>query len=342
MTSILVLRLSSMGDVLLTLPVMLGILEENPEVQLIFVTRKRFTPYFTGHDRLVLVPFDPEGKHKGISGLLALFREIRGFPFKKVVDLHGVLRTNLLSILLRISGRRIYKIRKYRLLRRKILKNPKSGTMPHTVERYGRVFEKAGFTGKLAQKVFGLPGNPGGSGIRNKEIVRIGMAPLSKHLTKNWGLSHFSGLINLLNAEYQVEIHLFGGPEDTEVLNSLSGPLVYNHAGRLSQREEISLIRTLDVFLSMDSANMHLASLAGIPTVSIWGATDPRLGFGALNQPEDYSIFADPEVVTCRPCSVYGEIPCIRTDAPMICMNSITPEKVFNKIKEILLQIDRN
>ncbi|TSA33711.1 MAG: lipopolysaccharide heptosyltransferase family protein, partial [Porphyromonadaceae bacterium] len=137
MKSILVLRLSSMGDVLLTLPVMLGILSSNPDLQLVFVTRKKFIPYFSGIDRLIVIPFDPDGPHKGLPGLWRLFREIRRYPFSSVVDLHGILRTWLLDALFLLTGCRIYRIRKHRKLRRKILKHKKAGmSVPPTVIRY--------------------------------------------------------------------------------------------------------------------------------------------------------------------------------------------------------------
>lgn len=343
MNRILVLRLSSMGDVLLALPVLKGILGNNPEVELVFVTRKNFVPYFTGIDRLIIVPFDPDGLHKGLSGLWRLFIGIRHYSCKRVVDLHGVLRTNLLDFLLLLNGCRIYKICKHRKIRRKILNNKTIGIkVPRTVDRYLRVFEKAGLAGNIVDNAFPPMDYPTWISNINPHVRRIGIAPVSKHRTKNWGLKNVSELISLLKLKYPVEIHLFGGTEDKQDLNSLSGPDIFNHAGMIDPLDEISLIQTMDLFVSMDSANMHLASLAGISTVSIWGATDPSLGFAPLNQPADYSLFADPADVTCRPCSVYGEIPCRRADAPMICMNSIKPGNVLDKINEILLLSDKN
>jgi ADP-heptose:LPS heptosyltransferase len=260
-----------------------------------------------------------------------------------VLDLHGVLRTNLLDALFLLTGCRIYRIRKHRKLRRKILKHKKAGLgVPHAVIRYLRVFEKAGLTGKISGSAFPPTDHPARIARINKEEIRIGIAPISKHKTKNWGLNNVSKLISLLRLKYPVEIHLFGGPEDQPALDSLSGPDVFNHAGVFGPLDEISLIQKMDVFISMDSANMHLASLAGVATVSVWGATDPSLGFSPLHQPDDYSLYSDPADVFCRPCSVYGEIPCKRTDAPMICMNSIKPGKVLNKISEILLLSDKN
>lgn len=344
MKRILVMRLSSMGDVLLTLPVMAGILDGNPGVELVFVTRKRFAPYFNGIDRLIVVPFDPAGKHKGLTGIFRLFAEIRRYRCRKVADLHGVLRTHLLDILFLLSGCRVYKVRKHRKLRRLALKHDHGKPeirVPVTVDRYASVFLKAGLTGEIRANA--LPASTDESrytGITTG-IIRAGIAPLSKHATKNWGLNNVQKLIGMLNLQYPIEIHLFGGPEDHAAMEVLAARNVKNHAGETSPQEEIALMRSMDVFITMDSANMHLASLAGVPTVSVWGATDPKLGFAPVFQPEEYSLYADPSKVTCRPCSVYGQIPCKRDDAPMICMNSISPSQVLDKINKILLISER-
>jgi ADP-heptose:LPS heptosyltransferase len=338
MKNILVLRLSSMGDVLLTIPVIRGILQDNPDLQLVLVTRHKFATYFSGIDRLIILAFHPDGVHHGLMGLTRLFREIRRYRYSCVIDLHSILRTWILDVLLTFTGCRVYRIRKYRKLRRMILSRKNHGLiMPHTVTRYFRVFEQAGLTGKLSDSGFPPADGKIRSGIIQKATIRIGIAPLSKHITKNWGLDHVSQLISLLRSQYHtVEIHLFGGSEDQTGLNSLSGPDVINHAGFINPADELSTIRLMDVFISMDSANMHLASLAGVRTISIWGGTDPSLGFAPVGQPDEYALRADPAEVYCRPCSVYGEVPCRRTDFPMICMKTIKPEQVLDKIKEIL------
>jgi ADP-heptose:LPS heptosyltransferase len=337
MESILVMRLSSMGDVLLTLPVLAGILEENKELQVLFVTREKFAPYFTGIERLKVINFEPESIHKGIPGLFRFFREIRGYVFDKVFDLHGNLRTSILDFLMKMDGCQVFRIKKHRAIRRRAIKERDAGIMvPHAIDRYLDVFARAGFDGMISSS-YQL-----GSGFARdfekgkSEIKRIGIAPISKHRTKNWGLTNISELIHLVDAHFKSEIHLFGGIEDQLDLSTLTGKNIFNHAGKADPREEISLIQSMDVFISMDSANMHLASLIGTPTISIWGATDPKMGFAPINQPIDFAIHSDLPDVYCRPCSVYGEVPCKRKDSPMICMTSIAPQRVFNKILEIL------
>jgi ADP-heptose:LPS heptosyltransferase len=87
----------------------------------------------------------------------------------------------------------------------------------------------------------------------------------------------------------------------------------------------------LDAMVSMDSSNMHLASLTGTPVVSVWGATHPYAGFLGWGQSTDNIVQIDLE---CRPCSIYGQKPCRRGD--YACMNGIAPETIVEKIEHIL------
>jgi ADP-heptose:LPS heptosyltransferase len=87
--------------------------------------------------------------------------------------------------------------------------------------------------------------------------------------------------------------------------------------------------------IAMDSSNMHMAALTGIKVISIWGGTDSLTGFGAWDQPQDYSIKIPAEELTCRPCTVFGKGECRRGD--FACMNWLTPESVFKKINDLKL-----
>ena len=87
----------------------------------------------------------------------------------------------------------------------------------------------------------------------------------------------------------------------------------------------------LDVMVSMDSGNMHLASLTATPVVSIWGATHPFAGFMGWRQNPDNAIGLN---LPCRPCSVYGNKPCLRGD--YACLKNISPEMVLEKVVKVL------
>jgi hypothetical protein len=94
-------------------------------------------------------------------------------------------------------------------------------------------------------------------------------------------------------------------------------------------RQELTLMSRLDVMLSMDSANMHLATLTATPVVSIFGATHPYAGFLGYGMTQDDVVQVDN--LDCRPCSVFGNKPCMRGD--YACMRRITPEMVVEKVE---------
>ena len=167
----------------------------------------------------------------------------------------------------------------------------------------------------------------------NPSAIKIGLAPFAKLKPKIWGIKNFRTLVQLINAEYNVEFYLFGGGE-LEIGSLIQFrqffPNVQLIAGKYQLAEELALIRNLDLMITMDSSNMHLAALSGIPTISIWGGTHPAFGFSALGQPTEYHLQTPASSLRCRPCSVFGKKPCIY-DTPK-CMEMVKPIDVFNSL----------
>jgi ADP-heptose:LPS heptosyltransferase len=131
-------------------------------------------------------------------------------------------------------------------------------------------------------------------------------------------------------------VFLFGGGKNEQkTLNAWSSkhPQTIAVAGKLNLDRELILLSQLDLMLSMDSANMHLASLVDVPVISIWGATHPYVGFYGYRQtPHNAIQFPLP----CRPCSVYGARPCrINPDKPP-CIHQITPQTIIRKIENTI------
>jgi len=337
MKSVLVIRLSSMGDVLLTMPLLAGITQHDQHKRIVFVTNQKFLPYFKEVTGIETFGYDPEGRHQGFRGIFRLFSDLRPFRISQVIDLHGVLRTWLLDAMFLLRLRPVYLIKKHRKLRKKILKGRTDVQVPHAVDRYQEVLNRAGITTRVVHYPLKQKIQENRSGK-----YRIGFAPLTKHTTKNWTKQHIAFFISLVTSENGCEVFLFGGTADYQHLEAYRSVKVHNVAGQLTPEEETDLINSLDLFVSMDSANMHLASLAGIPVISVWGATDPRLGFQAYKQPESLTIAAPLSEVSCRPCSVYGGKPCHRKDSPMLCMEKNDPARVTRLVKEILQKHSAN
>ena len=336
-----------MGDVALTVPVIRGMLEENPNLSVTFVTRPFFAPFFEGIPRLQLYFPDLKGRHKGFWGLFRLFLDLRKEgKFQTVIDLHNVLRTKMVRNYFRLTGTPVYHIDKGRNEKKKLLKTKKIKQLRHSSERYSDVFREAGFQAEMASLPSITPTATSEESIRkylnNQELgdktLKIGFAPFATHETKIWGLENARKLMQLIAEKYPVQFFLFGGGKDEiEKLTILADEsenmtLV---AGQMNLSDEIALIAQMDVMLSMDSSNMHIAALVGTKTVSIWGATHPAFGFYALGQPAEYSLQTPTESLECRPCSVFGNKPCIYETVK--CMEMLTPEIVFRKMEQLKL-----
>jgi ADP-heptose:LPS heptosyltransferase len=342
MRKVLAIRLSAMGDVALTVPAIKGILDANPDLEITLVTRKFFAPFFFNIPRLRLIHPELDGRHKGLTGLIRLYNDLKKEgPFEKVIDLHGVIRTRIISFLFRISGTPCFSIDKGRKEKRFLLKSKYIRALKHTTERYLDTFRNTGFKGQIGKApYFNLTeeatikaGELAGKKESNPSVIKIGLAPFAKLKPKIWGIKNFRTLVQLINAEYNVEFYLFGGGE-LEIGSLIQFrqffPNVQLIAGKYQLAEELALIRNLDLMISMDSSNMHLASLSGIPTISIWGGTHPAFGFSALGQPTEYHLQTPASSLRCRPCSVFGKKPCIY-DTPK-CMEMVKPIDVFNSL----------
>ena len=137
-------------------------------------------------------------------------------------------------------------------------------------------------------------------------------------------------VIKALSGRENTTVFLFGGGEEEKrQIAELCAkyPHVQPAQSQHGLKGELALMGQLDVMLSMDSANMHLASLVGTRVVSVWGGTHPYAGFLGWNQKAEDCIQLD---LSCRPCSVYGNKPCFRGD--YACLNEITPNQIIKKM----------
>lgn len=342
MKKILVFRLSAMGDVALTVPVIRNVLETHEDLHITLVTRPFFAPFFFGIPRLKLYFPDLESKHKGLRGLYRLYKKLKSMgPYQEVIDLHSVLRTTVISFFFRLSGTPVYTINKGRNEKNRIIRTKKIKTLPHSIQRYSDTFTKAGIQAGIGKAPYIDYSTEAFQSARSfllgkipdKGTLKIGLSPFATAAPKIWGLENFKELISLINQNHKAVFFLFGGGEkEIRLLKQLEQHCENIHlvAGEFTLSEEIAMIRMLDLMISMDSSNMHLASLSGIRTISIWGGTHPAFGFSAIGQPEEYHIQPPDGILTCRPCSVFGGKPCIH---PTIrCMELIRANEVYERL----------
>ena len=332
---LLVFRFSAMGDVALTVPALRAVLEPHAEDTVTLVTRPVFAPFFEAIPRLTLLTPDLND-YRGLTGLWRLYREIRKKDtYDAVIDLHDVLRTKVLRFFFRRAGVPVYVIDKGRKEKRALIKGRAAGPLKHTVERYLDVFRKAGLTPQMPPPPYIHTGDtsvPAAAGS-----PALGLAPLARHALKTWPEEQMKALLQLLRARYPAaHFYLFGGPEERPALERLAAA-----AGDAAQltfdmplQEQLALMRQMKVFISMDSSNMHLAALLGVPVISLWGATHPYTGFAPWGGEEQWMVQIPKEELPCRPCTIYGKGSCRRGD--LACLTRITPEMVAERIDKAI------
>jgi ADP-heptose:LPS heptosyltransferase len=337
MARILVIRLSALGDVAISVPLVQGLAEQYPEHEFVVLSQPKMGGLFESCPSNVLfVPADVYGKHRGFWGLFRLYRQLHSMGIDVICDMHSVIRTRVLTAFFgvhRIPVFRIGKERKHRqaLTRRK---NKVFKPLKTSFERYRDVFAKAGLSltyfdawPKMEPSLADLPEMEARFGA--KKSIWLGYAPFARHQGKIYPLEHSDKVIARLATDPRFTVFLFGGgKEETQRMKQWQDqyPSLQIPACR-SLSEEIQLMKCLDVMVAMDSANMHLGSLAHTPVISVWGATHPYAGFYGLFQTEKNAIQLPLE---CRPCSVFGNKPCYRKD--YACMNEIRPEQIIEKV----------
>ena len=338
---ILAIRSSAMGDVALTLPPVISFIRRFPEHKLTLLTSAQFGKLFDSKDAPEVFLADFRGKYSGMPGLLKLFIDLKVSVNPDIVlDLHGVLRSKVLTTLFTLSGIKVYSIDKGRKEKKQLLKGKVNSALKHSTERYMDVFREAGFDFPVEGERWltteaALP--PEFAETIIKEKKKIGVAPYARHALKMWPEEKMIKLLQDLAEEYDSTIFLFGGgKEEIRKINTLklSVPNSIIVAGKLDLQQEIALIGKLDLMIAMDSSNMHLGALAGVPTVSIWGATHPMAGFKAYNQPDDYSVQISKDELECRPCTIYGKGECRRKD--FACMNTLSTAMVMKVVRKVL------
>jgi len=342
---LLVIRTSAMGDVALTAPVLKGMREQHPEIELVLLTRAAYKPFFSSVPGLEFFFPDIKKRHKGLPGLIRLFKDLnRQSEIDIVIDLHDVLRSKLLRFFFMLTGVKSAVIDKGRRDKRLLITGRKKIQQKHSVERYCEVFAKAGFQ-VVPSKVKAIV--PSSRIVLDPEIseemkgvFNIGVAPYAKHKLKMWPEESMIQLLRMISEKHSCRFWLFGGPEDSENLAVFQGqvPGSVSLAGKLSLDEELLIMSKLNLMIAMDSSNMHMAALIGTRVISIWGGTDPLNGFFAWMQPEEFSVRIPVDELTCRPCTIFGKGECKRGD--FACMNWLTTEIVFKKIEKLIFSAE--
>ena len=345
-STVLVTRFSAIGDVAMTIPVVYSVARSNPGIRFVMVTRPSMASMFLNPPaNLTVRGIDLAAPaYKGPTGMWRLYRELRReYGFDAVADLHNVLRTMAIDTFAWLNRISVSRINKERSRKRALTRRTNKIMLPLISQRarYREVFYRLGLA--VEEHFTSLFGDGKGNPADFASVTApktptekwVGIAPFAKHKGKIYPVELMEKVIETLSARENVKIFLFGGGEyEQQVLASWASRYqgVISLAGkRLGFPVELSLLSHLDVMVSMDSANMHLASLVGVPVVSVWGATHPYCGFKGWKQQDADTVQL---TMTCRPCSVFGDKPCYRGDYH--CLNGISPAAILDKISSRL------
>jgi ADP-heptose:LPS heptosyltransferase len=247
-------------------------------------------------------------------GLFRLYKDLKSKGVTEFADLHNVLRSKIIRMLFSFSGIKTATVDKGRAEKAALTRAENKIFKPLSTmfERYATVFEQLGFSLDLSNPVF-----PPKQKLET-EIVDligenyqklIGIAPFAQYDSKVYPLDLMQQVIDKLASTKTHKILLFGGgKKEIELLRSLSKSKenVVVVAGQLKFKQELQLISNLDVMLSMDSGNAHLAAMLGVKVITLWGATHPFAGFSPFNQPLENALTADGDLFPKLPTSVYG------------------------------------
>lgn len=326
----------------MTVPVLRAFVKQFPDVKLTVISRPFFKPFFDGIPSVEFFEFDEKEKHKGFLGLFRLFSDLKKLNVDAFADLHNVLRSRIIGKLFALSGRKTATVDKARADKKALTRaeNKVFRQLPMIYERHVKVFEQLGFSFDLLHPEF-PPVQKIDSEVLSilgeKKQKWIGIAPFGQHQSKVYPLDLMKKVIEDLSKNNDFKIFLFGGKNEIEILNSLvpKSDNVIVIAGKINFKQELQLISNLDVMLSMDSGNAHIAAMFGINVITLWGNTHPFAGFLPFNQPIENALVSDREKFPKIPTSVYGNK---KVEGYEDVMRTISPETVVEKVKFILNQ----
>ena len=338
---IAVIRMSAMGDVAMTVPVLRALAEQNPGIKITVVSRPFFKPFFDRIPNLSFFAVDVKERHKGFFGLLKLYSDLKKLDIDAVADLHNVLRSQVVRTLFALSGKKVAFTDKGRADKKALTraKNKIFKPVKTMVNRHIETFRKLGFSIDLSNPKFPQ------QAVLSEEILKItgeksnrkwiGIAPFAQYESKVYPHDLTQKVIDGLALEPNIKIFLFGGGnKEIEILNSFANRKenIINVAGKLKLPQELDLISNLDVMLSMDSGNAHIAAMLGKKVITLWGATHPFAGFAPFNQPMENCLVSDREKYPMLPTSVYGNK---EVDGYGDAMRTISTDSVIAKILSV-------
>ena len=329
MKTLLIIRMSALGDVAMTVPVIYSFARQHPDWQVKVLTQAFFSRIFLDRpDNVSFIIADPKGRHKGLAGTFRLVKDVHRQKATAVADFHNVLRSWIVDLSFILTGTKVRIVRKRRKDRKML-----------TRQKDKRLVRQRGYILRYFDVLagLGLPTKPGFTSLfqdRDRHSAthghpKVGIAPFARYTTKTYPPEMMEKVVSLLTSKGH-EVYLFGSRgKEAGILEQWAGkyPGATSIAGTLPIDKELEVMGDLDLMISMDSANMHLASLAGTRVISIWGSTTIHCGFLGWSQKEEDAVCLN---LPCQPCSIAGKPECPL--GHMDCLRKISPETICGRI----------
>ena len=333
---ILILRLSSIGDIVLTSPLIRILRRRLPEAQIDFAVKSQFVDPVRANPYLNdILPLDTRS---GWRGLRDLKNEIRRRRYDLIIDIHNNFRTTYLR---NIGGVPSVKVKKFKL-QRFLLVQFGLDVYRKIVPVHQRYLDAAAhltlqddgagldffIDSETPIRIDRLLADLG----RSSDRPTVGLAPGAGFFTKRWPQDYFVQVAEQLIADYGAQIILLGNDKEIEVCRFIESKVpAVNAAGRLSLMESAAVLNLCDLVICNDTGLMHIASALKKPLVAIFGPTTRQLGF--------FPLGADSRVVEnlnlgCRPCTHIGRHRCPKKHFK--CMREIFPNQVLQAAKSVL------
>jgi len=322
---VLIIRFSSIGDIVLTSPVPRSLKKSHPDYEVHFLSKK------SNKDLLIHNPHIDK-LHILKDSLEETIKELKQEKFDYILDLHHNLRSFIIKFRLGVKARSFPKENwaKYKMVR---FKN-REIKLDHIVERYAATLALVGSELDEEGLELHLPESLEGKAeeLLKKNLGAVSSKPLAivlgaKHATKRWPSSHFIELINKLGEA----VVLIGGPDAKEEAGEISHAVqtpVYNSVGQLSLLESAALLKQCRAVVAHDTGFMHIAAAFQMEIYSLWGNTVPEFGMTPYKSPHE---ILEVKNLDCRPCSKIGFDQCPK--GHFSCMQDQKAEMVVEKIR---------
>lgn len=330
---ILIVQTSFLGDTILSTPVIAGINHLYPDAELWMMTTPlssslvRRDPLLAG-----VIPYDKRGAHSGFRGLFHMAATLREMKFDRVYSLHRSYRTSALLFLSGIPVRIGFSQAKLTFLYHSVLdRNPSDHDVIRNLSILSDETDVDGCNQDM--RLFAPDRNELSDTIKDilpEPGTYAVLVPGSAWETKMWHHDGFRDTAKFLK-ENGIDVILLGSPQDTETNKKVAdGVDVLDLAGKTSISDAQYIVRNSKLVVCNDSMSLHMASAFKIPTVAVFCATSPSLGFGPW---KNKAIVAQKEL-NCRPCSRHGERTC--PNGTEACMKDLPASDVINAIRSLL------